>query len=315
MIENKRVQWLVVICMAMLWCQIYALNDLTPYTITFDQSMRFRNEKHYKKCINSSAHRFIGGAKDADEFIKTARALYEKNNLAVTEPQLKTKIPKIIHQIWLGSPLPDVYKKWQASWLKLNPDWEYILWTDDTIKGLELYNKDYFDKAINWGEKANILRYEILYQFGGVYADMDFECLKSFDVLAHTYDFFCGISGIDQHCFLFINNAIIGSVPGHSILKHCIEHIRIDKQNEKELRKITRLTNATTGPIRFTKSFYMQAPYSEGVVIAFPSTFLYPIGYGERNINSTDLNNRLKSMPEAFAIHYWASHWMDKVKP
>ena len=33
------------------------------------------------------------------------------------------RIPKIIHQIWLGSPLPERYKQWQRTWTDNHPDW------------------------------------------------------------------------------------------------------------------------------------------------------------------------------------------------
>lgn len=43
-----------------------------------------------------------------------------------------------------------------------------------------------FDAAKNYGEKSDILRYEILFVYGGVYADVDVECLQPFDALAEV---------------------------------------------------------------------------------------------------------------------------------
>src|ERR1700733_22270 len=45
-------------------------------------------------------------------------------------PDSKARIPKTIHQIWLGGPLPEKYLNLQRSWQRQNPDWEYRLWTD-----------------------------------------------------------------------------------------------------------------------------------------------------------------------------------------
>ena len=36
------------------------------------------------------------------------------------------------------------------------------------------------------GEKSDIFRYEILYRFGGVYVDTDFECIKPFECFAQN---------------------------------------------------------------------------------------------------------------------------------
>ena len=45
-------------------------------------------------------------------------------------PPTKTRIPKIIHQIWLGGALPQKYYAMQKTWQEHHPDWEYRLWTD-----------------------------------------------------------------------------------------------------------------------------------------------------------------------------------------
>ena len=87
----------------------------------------------------------------------------------------KTKIPKIIHQIWIGNkecPYTDYMKTWKEK----NPTWEYILWTNDDLP--ELVNQEAFDSIKEFCWKADILRYELLYRYGWVYADADLECLE-----------------------------------------------------------------------------------------------------------------------------------------
>jgi len=55
------------------------------------------------------------------------------------------RIPKIIHQIWLGSPLPDRCKVLQKTWKKYHPDWEYRLWTEKEIDEFGLKNRRLYD--------------------------------------------------------------------------------------------------------------------------------------------------------------------------
>jgi mannosyltransferase OCH1-like enzyme len=87
-------------------------------------------------------------------------------------------IPKIIHQIWIGdqSKRPVSLMK---TWETMNPDWEYRLWTDDNLP--ELMCKNQFDKMVLIHGKADILRYEILYQEGGFFIDADSECTQPLD--------------------------------------------------------------------------------------------------------------------------------------
>ncbi len=46
--------------------------------------------------------------------------------------KIMSKIPKIIHQIWIGpKPRPS---KFMETWAKKNPDFEYILWNEDEFQ-------------------------------------------------------------------------------------------------------------------------------------------------------------------------------------
>jgi mannosyltransferase OCH1-like enzyme len=84
-------------------------------------------------------------------------------------------IPKIVHQIWVGSKF-DYPKDWTTSWKDdfcVKNGWEYRLWLDKDIEEFKLINQDAYDKAKTGVEKADIARYEIMYAYGGAYVDMD----------------------------------------------------------------------------------------------------------------------------------------------
>lgn len=49
--------------------------------------------------------------------------------------------------------------------------------------------------------KADILRYELLYFFGGIYIDTDFLCIKNIDKLLNNYD---GITGNESDLYCAI---------------------------------------------------------------------------------------------------------------
>ena len=80
-------------------------------------------------------------------------------------------IPKIIHQIWLG----DQNKRpieLMKTWKELNPTWEYKVWTEKEM--FPLINQMQFNQyGATYNGKANILRYEILYNYGGFFIDAD----------------------------------------------------------------------------------------------------------------------------------------------
>jgi hypothetical protein len=79
----------------------------------------------------------------------------------------------------------------------------------------------------NYGEKSDLLRYEILYREGGVYVDHDVLCFKPFDPLNKAFDFYCGIDMPNMSALLasriFTTNSIVGSKEKHPIIEHCMD--------------------------------------------------------------------------------------------
>ena len=96
-------------------------------------------------------------------------------------------IPKIIHQTWKTREIPAGWSDSIPSWKRLHPDWRHILWTDADLERfiagrfprfIETY-RDY-PCAI---QRVDAARYFILYQYGGIYSDLDIVCTKSCDFL------------------------------------------------------------------------------------------------------------------------------------
>ena len=99
-----------------------------------------------------------------------------------------TEIPRIIHFIWLGKKqIPESFTtKLLPQWKEKHPTadgYRIKLWGEedltDTAKleGLELANANIIlDKELNPALRADFLRLELLYHFGGVYADVDMTC-------------------------------------------------------------------------------------------------------------------------------------------
>lgn len=235
---------------------------------------------------------------DGQVLYDLCKRLYEKNSVLLLLDHNTHKIPKIIHQIWLGSPVPDVFKEYMRSWTEFHPEWTYILWDDDSIEQLHLDNKFFYDAVENYGHKSDIARWEILYRFGGVYVDIDFECLRPLDELL-VYDFFVGLQPLDSQ-FLQLNNALVGSVKGHPIVEHCITTIAHDW-------KIYRGAPQRTGPVHFTRSWYALANQDGYTNMIFPASYFYPL-----STRATYINKSLWKKQGSYAVHWWAKSWMPK---
>ena len=234
---------------------------------------------------------------------KRVHELYNNyiNNLErKTEPQ----IPKKIHQIWIGPrPFPKECEILQKTWVDFHPDWEYKLWTNEDIEKFGLTNKKLYDQSTNWGQKSDIARYEILYRIGGLYIDTDFECLHPFDILHESCNFYTGIAYDNPPKFTLFNG-LIGSIPGHPILKECINSMTLDIAKD---RSMGYYIMETTGPYYFTRCFLKKA-FNNGGCIAFPVNYFYP---WPNNLLSENAREQILKWvnSETFAIHHWHVSW------
>lgn len=271
----------------------FAISSSTPTILQdFDRMMKLYERSFnikYQQENNLTALRLL-------------RNLYKTNHISNIQKSETVKIPKIIHQIWVGSnPIPEFAQELAESWKNLHPEWQYILWTNENIGDIlnafsaehrEIYYK--YDDTI---EQSNLLRYYILYLYGGLYADMDFKCLKSFEELHTYYDFYTGISAND--CREVICNALIGAKPGHYILKNIIENLHdienpnLDKKNLRFLR---------SGVMFFSDKVIKSIAIAPGINIVLPCNVFYPVSF---NVNITQADFHIQ--PESMAIHYWAS--------
>lgn len=233
---------------------------------------------------------------DGLALMKKFEELYEKNNPSKIEPSTTLKIPKIIHQVWLGSPVPDEFKDYMQSWITHHPGWEYRLWTDKEVAEITLDNQKFYDETTNMGVKSDLLKWEIIYRYGGVYVDTDFECLQPLDRFHYTYDFYTGIQPLDTQ-FLQLGAALFGGVSGHPILKHCIETIKDDWHKKGAPTK--------SGPVHFTKSFFALAGINGSIDIAMPAHYFYPLG-----CRQSALHKQIWIAHGAYAVHHWARSWM-----
>ena len=112
-------------------------------------------------------------------YLNNKKDLFTNNN-SVNE------IPKIIHQTAPANK-DKWHKDWfkcQESWKKHFPDFEYKMWTDEDNENLIKTDYPWFlDTYTKYENKINridIVRYFILDKYGGIYADMDYICIKNF---------------------------------------------------------------------------------------------------------------------------------------
>jgi mannosyltransferase OCH1-like enzyme len=198
-------------------------------------------------------------------------------------------IPKIFHIIWLGdSPMPDEYIEYGKSWLENHPGWEMKLWNSENM--INLQNQELYDNATYLAQKADIARYEILYNFGGIYIDTDFECLRNIENLLQNVEAFSAYESEG-----IINIAIMGCTPKNPVFKILVDGIPESIKSNKIYP-----INYQAGPIYATRKLRTRKD-----ITIFRSELFYPYLWNEKH-------RKLENFPNAYAVHHWASSWVKK---
>ena len=90
-------------------------------------------------------------------------------------------IPKIIHYCWLsGNPIPKNLEDCMKSWKKKLPDYKFMLWDFNRFDiNSSIWVREAFN-AKKYAFAADYIRLFALYNYGGIYMDMDVEVIKPF---------------------------------------------------------------------------------------------------------------------------------------
>ena len=102
---------------------------------------------------------------------------------------INSKIPKIIHFMWLSkSGSLDIPTKYNVeSFLKHNKNYQIMFWNVQNVEELISNNLPQFLETYQtmtpWISKCDFARFCVIYVVGGIYSDLDFYCMKPLDGL------------------------------------------------------------------------------------------------------------------------------------
>ena len=220
----------------------------------------------------------------------------------------KTETPRIFHRIWLDEPLPEKFEPMWDKWRDYHPGWEVRTWTDSKEVRKWIVNKEAWDKILAgaeteperrndfiYGDLPDILRYELMWRYGGVYVDFDFEPLQSFEPLLNIGPFAAWES--DQ----YLCCALMGGPPRHLAYKMVLNAIP-----DHVTKRWNQRANDRTGPRVLTNAWRHRTD-----VTRFPPSTFYPVAWDDRK----SLGGPYPE--ESFAVHYWNAGWIpprDKAK-
>lgn len=174
-------------------------------------------------------------------------------------------IPKILHFVWVGdetkAPLQTIQK-----WKNLNPDFEVNLWgNSDLSKGWRLAkHMRHFWKTELCGV-ADCMRWEILYEHGGIALDADSEPSRAIPDWMLEPDVWCSWESELLRPGLLSNGAV-GAIPSHPFIGQIVDDLLNDDPGDLMAWQFS-------GPTRLT-STWVNHEYRDLTI--WPSHFFLP---------------------------------------
>ena len=209
-------------------------------------------------------------------------------------------IPKVIHYCWFGGkPKSKLIEKCIESWKKFCPDYEIKEWNEENFDvSMNDYVKEAYE-AQKWAFISDYARLWIIYNYGGIYLDVDVELIKSLDII------------LDNSCFFACENEDFiatglgfGAKKSNNIIKSMMEdyeNIHFKKENGQY--------DLTTCPVKNTRilrqEYNITEKFDKVISLAdakiYPKEYFCPLNYETGKLNITD---------KTIGIHLYNASWM-----
>ena len=199
-------------------------------------------------------------------------------------------IPKIIHQIWVGDQSKRPVEMMET-WKEKNPTWDYRFWSEENMP--KLRNQAQFDAMNELAGKADILRYELLYNYGGFFIDADSICVNPLDDFFTENKAFCCWEN-EQIREGLMSNGYFATEKNSPLAERLI--VRIGTYPVEEVAKLPNLTAwQVVGPVLLTDTV---GSMPECGMKVYPSHYFIPRHYTGLQYEGND---------KIYAEQYWGS--------
>lgn len=258
-----------------------------------------------------------------------------------------SQIPRLLHQTWKSTTLAENYEFWRQSFFENNPSIQSRFYVDEQNRELVAVNfpsllplYDSFEKEIF---RVDFVRSIYLFQFGGVYADLDFQCLRPFDKLFEKFSgIVVGQMGTRTESKHSIPNALMMSSQGQGFWIAYLSNIEAAWNNRASLEVVD--PEYVTGPVvlrqtvleyrgdnkslrqkvgNFIRKQNLNIKFENlkwGPVDILPGHAWYPLAWNDnlhqmfrqkilagKRLLPTEEARRL--FPHSFAVTYWTHSW------
>ncbi|RYD49325.1 MAG: hypothetical protein EOP85_01820 [Verrucomicrobiaceae bacterium] len=228
--------------------------------------------------------------------------------------------PRMVHQIWIGEKeFPTRLAAYSETIRKGFPNWDHKIWREQDLAELAanaVMSDPILDESFPLGMRSDIIRLEVLRQYGGVYFDTDFEVIR--DDVCRLYE--------DHQAFVYGDelsgrpaNGMMAAPVGHPFLEFYLRRIAATLRKPADIFETVKLT----GPEKLAESLNMWVGdwssgepfmiggdtlgsfHAGGSILSLWKEVAYPYHYTEGSWATFDPSH----FPKARVAHHWEGGW------
>jgi mannosyltransferase OCH1-like enzyme len=216
-------------------------------------------------------------------------------------------IPRVLHRIWFGQrPRPKLYDAFWADWQALHPNWTLITWTESNLPPL-INGHIFEDLAVSARSagipmdhrravavaRADVVAYELVWRYGGVYINCDMQPLRSLEpLLVHS-----AFVGMEDDTYLC--NAVMGAELHHPLFEKVLADLPARYSEYRD-----RGMELSTGP-QFLTSVVNSATMPGSLTVLPQSAFYYAHHGSIRPGEDASAFVNGAYAAGAYALHHW----------
>lgn len=210
----------------------------------------------------------------------------------------KQQIPKLIHYCWFGGKeIPDKLRRYMDSWSKYCPDYRIVEWNESNYD-LEKYA--YTAQAYKyrrWGFIPDIVRLDVLHEYGGIYLDTDVELIRPLDDLLYQP----GFCGIEKWGVVNIGGGC-GVMPGHPMIQKILDYrLQFEFERADGTLNLESSGSFETTPLLEEGFKPDNTTQCVGGLTVYTSDFFHPFDYMSKELSVTD---------NTYGIHHFYGSWV-----
>jgi len=164
-----------------------------------------------------------------------------------------------------------------------NADWKVMLWRDDTPDE-DFLLAHYLPKANCGAQRADLIRLDAVYKYGGVYLDSDITLHRNLAPLCDSDNLFCSEDGHN------LSNAAFGATARNPIIRELIDDLLTQEPDWSVP------PNITTGPVFFARMLQWNRAAK-----VFPRETFYPYHWNETPVSGPSNT--------CYGTHAWNHSW------